>query len=79
MPGENIVDRIVDLVGAYIGPHMAKASVEVHAKNLSLDLEQLSQTDLEALAERIAQGLRVMVGKDKSHRVQRAISQLSLT
>ena len=79
MPGEDVVDRIVDLMGPYIGPHMAKAAVEVHSKNLSLNLERLSQADLEALAERIAQGFRVMVGEDKSRRVQQAISHLPLT
>ena len=59
MPGEDVLDRMVALMSPYIGPHMAKAAVEVHAKNLSLDLERLSRADLDAIAELIAQGLKL--------------------
>ena len=54
------------ILSAYVGPHMARATIDAHAVKLELDLERLKRADLELLAQRVALGLKVFVGPAKA-------------
>lgn len=78
MSRDKIAEQITDLLKPYIGPHMARAAVDAHASKLGLDLDHLDRGGLDALAERIALGLHIFVGKEKSEQISSAVRRLRL-
>jgi hypothetical protein len=78
MSRDKLTEQITELLKPYIGPHMARAAVDAHASKLGLDLDHLDRGGLDALAEHIALGLHVFIGKEKSEQVSSAFRRLKL-
>ncbi len=65
--------EIVEILGPYVGRSMARAAVEAHASRMKIEGGWLSREQLDQLVDRLAQGLRIFVGREKSDNLARQI------
>jgi hypothetical protein len=75
-PSVGMVDQVIEILSAYVGSHMARATVEAHAGKLGIDLQRLTRTELGPLADRIAVGLRLFVGPGKAEEAAHAVRRV---
>lgn len=61
---EEVRRQIEDVISPYIGGRMARSSTELHCRKLGLAGETIADDEVEALVERLARAMRVLVGSD---------------
>lgn len=57
---------IEEIIGPFIGRHMARAAIELHSKKLAVSPGPVKAETLRPLVHDIAKGMVVLVGRDKS-------------
>jgi hypothetical protein len=63
------VDRIIQVLSPYLGESMARASIRGVCEKLGLQGDALSAADADALVSKLASGLRVFIGREKTDQV----------
>jgi hypothetical protein len=66
MDSEPALRRIEEAIGPFIGPHMAKASIQVQCQRLGVTDGKLTTNQLRAVLEGIGKGMFVLVGQEKT-------------
>ena len=67
-------DTLSSLLAPYIGQTMARASVTAHIQKLGLTTDALSDSEVDALLEKLAKGLIVFLGREKASAVRESMS-----
>jgi hypothetical protein len=75
MDREAALARIVAVLKPYLGATMAEAATRTHCEKLGLAGNLVSAEQLEALLGRLASGLAVFVGREKTAQVVEEIRQ----
>lgn len=71
--------QIEEVVSPYLGARMARSSAELHCRKLGLVEESISDEEVQALVERLAVAMRVLVGKETTAEVvEQILSRLGL-
>ena len=71
-----LLDKTLEILGAYLGTMVAKSSIRLHCKNLGIEPEALDKVSLPRIAAEIHKGLSVFVGADKAKAISEQISSL---
>jgi hypothetical protein len=61
-----VVGTIVRVVAPYLGEMMARSAAQVHCQKLGIAGDQMQPAQAEALIGKVAAGLNVFVGREKS-------------
>jgi hypothetical protein len=69
MKTDAVIESVVRVLSPYIGDSMAQASARAHCEKLGIRGAELDTAQAEALVTKIAHGLAVFVGREKSHRI----------
>ena len=64
-----LLEVIEAVITPYVGEIMAQAATEVHCQKLGLVGSSLSSEQMEALLDRLAKGMAVFIGREKSAQV----------
>lgn len=72
---EEVRRQIEDVISPYIGDRMARTSTELHCRKLGFSAEALSDDEVEALVDRLAKAMRVLVGSDTTEEVVEQIRE----
>lgn len=80
MMAQQAAQEIVWVVGPYIGETMARSATEAHCQKLGIGTGTISPEQLEALLAKLAGGLNIFLGREKSAAViadvRRALANL---
>jgi len=68
-----VIDQIVKVLSPYLGATMAEASARTHCERLGITGQVMSSEQTEALIGKLASGLAVFVGREKSATVVQEI------
>ena len=63
---QRVLTIVESTITPYIGRAMAQAATKVQCEKLGFDSENMTQTEVKALLERIGQAMLVFVGKEKA-------------
>jgi len=63
------LEKMVEVMGGYVGPHMGRAALTAQAASLGLDLAALGPGDLVRLVHKVEVGLRLFIGPEKAAEV----------
>jgi len=78
MERDAVVSQIVRVLSPYLGATMAAASARAHCEKLGIVGQSMSAEQAEALIGKLASGLAVFVGREKSAvvvgEIRRAVS-----
>jgi hypothetical protein len=66
MMAQQAAQEIVRVVGPYIGETMARSATEAHCQKLGIGAGTVSPEQLEALLAKLAGGLNIFLGREKS-------------
>ena len=75
MEREPALRRIEEIIGPFIGRHMAKASVQLQCQRLGITDGNVSTEQLRAILEGIGKGMYVLVGQEKTKVLLRQIEK----
>jgi hypothetical protein len=76
MAQNQLLEKTVEILSAYLGAMVAKSSIKLHCKNLGIEPEALDKSSLPRVATEIQKGLTVFVGADKAKVISEQISAL---
>ena len=62
----DVVTTIVRVVSPYLGETMARSAAQAHCQKLGIEADRMLASQVEALIGRMASGLNVFVGREKS-------------
>ena len=68
-----VVDSIVRVVSPYLGETMARASARTHCEKLGIQGAEMTGEQLDALVGKLASGLAVFVGREKTSSIVQEI------
>jgi hypothetical protein len=68
-----VVQTIVEEVSPFLGVLMARTSVDLHCRNLKVDGSTVTPAQIDALLQKLAMGLNVFIGRQKSEQVVQQI------
>ena len=71
----DVLTTIVRVVSPYLGETMARSAAQAHCQKLGIDAERMQAKDVEALITRMASGLNVFVGREKSSAIVAELRQ----
>ena len=71
----DVLTTIVRVVSPYLGETMARSAAQAHCQKLGIDAERMLAKDVEALITRMASGLNVFVGREKSSAIVAELRQ----
>ena len=67
MHTSRILQTIADEISPYLGRTMARSSVDLHCRSLKIDAGRaVTAPEVEELLHKLAMGLNIFIGKDKS-------------
>jgi hypothetical protein len=66
---QRILTTVENTITPYIGRAMAQASTKVHCEKLGFVSDNMTQSEVKALLERIGQAMLVFVGKEKADQI----------
>jgi hypothetical protein len=66
MQTREVLDSVVRVLSPYLGATMARASAHAHCQRLGIGDGEISRDQVEQLVGKIAHGLAVFVGREKS-------------
>ena len=66
MQTRELLDSVVKVLSPYVGETMARASAHAHCRNLGIADGEISREQADQLVAKIAHGLAVFVGREKS-------------
>jgi hypothetical protein len=75
LPTRDVLTTIVRVVSPYLGETMARSAAQAHCQKLGIDAERMQAADVEALITRMASGLNVFVGREKSSAIVAELRQ----
>jgi len=70
---EEIRRQIEEVISPYLGARMARSSTELHCRKLGVSGETMSDEEVDALVERLAKAMRVLVGVETTDDVVKQI------
>ena len=70
-----VVDSIVAIVAPYLGETMARAAARAHCEKLGINGTQMTDAQVEALVGKLASGLAVFVGREKTSMIVQEIKR----
>ena len=75
------LDALAAVLSPYLGATMARASANTHCDKLAINGDQISSAQADALLGRLASGLNVFIGRERSavvlEEMRRALAQAS--
>jgi hypothetical protein len=71
----DVLTTIVRVVSPYLGETMARSAAQAHCQKLGIGAERMLPKDVEALITRMASGLNVFVGREKSSAIVAELRQ----
>lgn len=66
MQTSTIRETISNAMAPYIGKTMAQSSIEMHCKKMGISSESMDGHQVEELLNRLALGLNIFIGRDKT-------------
>jgi hypothetical protein len=66
MQASTTLAKITDAIAPYIGRMMAKSSIDMHCKKLGITNGLIDGRQLDELLHRLALGLNIFIGRDKT-------------
>jgi len=61
-----VLQTVADQLGPVLGPTMARSSIDIHCRNLKIDGPRISGEQLDALLHKLALGLNIFIGQEKT-------------
>ena len=62
----DVLTTIVRVVSPYLGETMARSAAQAHCQKLGIETDRMQASQVDALITRMASGLNVFVGREKS-------------
>ena len=62
----DVLTTIVRVVSPYLGETMARSAAQAHCQKLGIEAERIQPGQVDALITKMAAGLNVFVGREKS-------------
>ncbi len=75
MQTEAVLETAARVMAPYLGENMARASARAHCRKLGIEGGEVTQEKAEALLSKLATGLSVFVGREKSAAIVEEIRQ----
>ncbi len=72
-----LANKIVELLTPLVGKTMAESVINVQAKKLGTDPENLTAAELPQIAERFAGHLKIFVGTEKALQIGESVKKLA--
>ena len=66
MQTSTILAAIANAMAPYIGKTMAQSSIEMHRKKMGISSESMDGHQVDELLNRLALGLNIFIGRDKT-------------
>ena len=73
MQTSTILAAIANAMAPYIGNTMARSSIEMHCKKMGISSESMEGHQVDELLNRLALGLNIFIGRDKTVALVREI------
>jgi hypothetical protein len=71
-----LIEKMVEILGPYMGPRMARASIKVYVTEVEVRYGTFESTHLDMVVERLQPGLLAFVGGEKAGALSREILRL---
>lgn len=75
MDQEPALRRIEEIIGPFIGRHMAKASIQLQCQKLGITDGRITVQQLRSVLEGIGKGMLVLVGQEKTKKLLRELER----
>lgn len=76
---EQLVDKIIEILGPFMGESMARASLRVYVNEIKINEGSFEPHHLDMLVLRLRTGLTAFAGKEKAQRLINDILRLKQT
>jgi hypothetical protein len=76
---EQLVDKIIEILGPFMGENMARASLRVYVNEIKINQGSFEPQHLDMLVLRLRTGLTAFAGKEKASQLINQILRLKQT
>jgi hypothetical protein len=76
---EQLVDKIIEILGPFMGENMARASLRVYVNEIKITEGSFKPEHLDMLVFRLRSGLTAFAGKEKAQQLVNDILRLKQT